>query len=519
MNRLHYRILTLSLCMALALGTFVVYSQVRNHNFIDFDDDMYVTNNPHVKAGLTLEGLKWAITTNHAWNWHPLVWLTHMLDCQLFGTNPAGHHLVNVVYHIANTLLLFLLFRRMTGDFWPSAFLAALFALHPLHVESVAWVSERKDTLSTLFWLLTMWFYTGYVERPRFTTYLPVAISLALGLMAKQMLVTLPFVLVLMDYWPLRRFDLGPTDQQRGRRRSRQAARKMSLGKCFVEKLPLIALSVIASGIILLIQSKATLVKQMPLVYRLGNAVVAYVLYAGKMFWPVRLGILYPHPGRDLPAWHVVAAVLLLLAISVTAVRFRQTYRWFIVGWLWYLGTLVPVIGLVQVGLQQVADRYTYVPLIGLFIVVSWGPSRLLSRPRYAKPLLKAVAVAVLSLLSILTWRQLSYWRNSVALYEHTIAVTSNNDILHYNLGLLMLKEGRPDQTIHHWTEAIRILPDQPTIHKRLATVLVSQGKIDRAIHHYRQALTYKPNDVQAQQALRHLLAARDKVAPTATVP
>jgi hypothetical protein len=492
---------------------------MHSHDFIDFDDDLYVTANNHVRSGLTWPGVKWAFTTNHAWNYHPLVWLSHMLDCQLFGMNPAGHHLANLAYHIANTLLLFLLFRRMTGRIWPSAFLAALFALHPLHVESVAWVSERKDTISTLFWLLTMWFYVGYTQRPRFTRYLPVAAALALGLLAKQMLVTLPFVLVLLDYWPLRRFDLNPAPGKRKRRRARRAASQTSLAACLLEKLPLLAISAIAAVVILLIQSKATLVKPTPLPYRLANALVAYVLYIGKMFWPLRLGILYPHPGRNLPVWQVVAAASVLLAASAAAIRLRRSCPWLIVGWLWYLGTLVPVVGLVQVGLQQIADRYTYVPLIGLFIILSWGPAQLLRRVPNARPLLAAAAALVIALLSILTWRQLSYWKDSITLFKHTVAVTSNNDILHYNLGLLLLKEDKPEQTIHHWTEAVRIKPDQPTIHKQLASLLAARGSTDRAILHYRQALMYRPNDLNARRALEALLAARQNAAPQDSPP
>ncbi|UCG49097.1 MAG: glycosyltransferase family 39 protein [Phycisphaerales bacterium] len=515
-------VVVVSVCAVLALVTFAVYYQVRNHAFIDFDDDLYVTANTHVQSGLTWRGVRWAFTTNHAWNWHPLVWLSHMLDCELFGTDAGWHHLANVVYHIANTVLLFLLFRRMTGDLWPSAFLAGLFALHPLHVESVAWVSERKDTLSTLFWLLTMWFYVGYTRRPRVRTYLPVAGTLALGLLAKQMLVTLPFVLLLMDYWPLRRLQFEQAQTKHPRRRARRTRSGMSPARCLVEKLPLMALSVIAGVVILLIQSKATLVKatgQFPLPWRLGNALVAYVLYIGKMFWPARLGILYPHPGEDLPIWQVVAAAAVLVAVSAATIRLRRAWPCFVVGWLWHLGTLVPVIGLVQVGLQQIADRYTYVPLIGLFMIIAWGPVQVLRRVPKARGPLAASGAAVLIVLSAVTWCQLGYWQNSISLFKHTVAVTNDNDILHYNLGMLLLKEGEHEQTIHHWSEAVRIKADQPTIHKQLGALLAGRGRVEQAIHHYRQALLYKPGDVHARQALAALLAARDKVRQEDTPP
>jgi len=273
-----YRVLLVYL--ALALTTLVVYWQVRNHDFIGFDDDLYVTENKNVQAGLTWRGIKWAFTTSHAYNWHPLTWISHMLDCQLYGLNPAGHHLTNVLFHIANTLLLFAVLKRITASLWRSAFVAALFALHPLHVESVAWVSERKDVLSTFFWILTMWLYIRYTRRPRFTTYLPIMLALALGLMAKQMLVTLPFVLLLLDYWPLKRFTLTPQNH----RADEPASRLISFSRCFVEKLPLLALSAVASLLIYLVQSKVALVKQIPITYRFGNALVACAKYITKTF-------------------------------------------------------------------------------------------------------------------------------------------------------------------------------------------------------------------------------------------
>ena len=498
----------LCIYLALALTTLAVYWQVRSHDFIDFDDDHYVTNNTNVQAGLTWKGIKWAFKTTHAWNWHPLVWISHMLDCQLYDLNPAGHHFTNVLFHIANTLLLFLVFRRMTGQLWPSAFVAALFALHPLHVESVAWVAERKDVLSTFFWILTMLLYIRYTRRPRFATYWPVMLCLALGLLAKQMLVTLPFVLLLLDYWPLGRFTLTPQKQ----RNHKATSGTTSFSRCFVEKLPLLALSVIASLIVFLIQSEATLVKSIPLQYRLGNALLAYAKYITKTFCPINLGILYPHPGAGLPLWQVLTAACLLLCISAAAIHLSRSRRWLIVGWLWYLGTLVPVIGLVQVGLQAMADRYTYVPLIGLFIIVAWGAADLVGKKRYSNIALATGAVTVLLTLTALTWLQLRHWQNSIVLYEHTVAVTANNDILHYNLGQLLYDEGRTDETIEHWRQAIRIKPSQPTIHKNLAILLSRQGKIDQAIEHYRQALKYRPEDNDAHQGLKNLLARRQKL-------
>jgi tetratricopeptide (TPR) repeat protein len=501
---------TVIILVLLVAVTLVVYWQVRGHDFIAFDDDLYVTENKEVQRGLTWRGIKWAFTTTQAYNWHPLVWISHMLDCQLYKLNPAGHHFTNVLFHIANTLLLFLVLARMTGCLWRSGFVAALFALHPLHVESVAWVSERKDVLSTFLWILTMWFYLRYVRRPRFATYQPIMLALALGLMAKQMLVTLPLVLLLLDYWPLERFAL---------RRQKPDAHKGRFGTasfswCLLEKLPLLALSAVASLIVFLVQSRATLVKStiaIPFGYRVGNAILAYARYITRMFWPANLGVLYPHPETNLPIWKVLTAGLLLLCVSILVVRHFRSRRWFAVGWLWYLGTLVPVIGLVQVGLQAMADRYTYVPLIGLFIIIAWGAAELLAKQRHRNIVLSTGAVTVLSVLTAVTWRQVAYWQNSITLYKHTVAVTANNDILHYNLGVLLLGKGRTDEAIKHWREAVRIRPDQPTIHKNLATLLSRQGDIDGAIEHYRRALRLRLRDQAANRALKNLLARRER--------
>jgi len=503
-----YRLL--AVCVSLAITTLVVYWQVRSHDFIDFDDDHYVTKNEDVQAGLTWQGVKWAFAATHAWNWHPLTWLSHMLDCELYGLNPAGHHLTSVMFHIANTLLLFLVFRHMTGHFWRSTFIAGLFALHPLHVESVAWVSERKDVLSSLFWLLTMWFYIRYAERLRFAAYLPVVVSLGLGLMAKQMLVTLPFILLLLDYWPLQRF---PRPSQKKRERKARFA-PASLAQCFMEKVPLLVLSAIGSLIIYLIQDKVALVKSATLIpthYRLGNALVSYARYTVKMFYPLNLGILYPHPERNLRLWHVLVAVCLLLTITAVAIRLRRSRRWLFVGWFWYLGTLVPVIGLVQVGLQAMADRYTYVPLIGLSVVVTYGAAEILEKQKFRNVALATAAAIVLSALSTLTFLQLRHWKNSITLYEHTVAVTKDNDVLHYNLGQLFLAQDRTDDAIEHFREAVRIRPEQHTIHNNLGILLTRQGKIDLAIYHFQQVLKYRPDDAAVQQALRDLLARRNK--------
>ncbi len=517
MNKISNKYYVPLICIALALINLAVYLQVLSHDFIDFDDDLYVTKNTNVQAGLTWQGIKWAFTTNQAYNWHPLTWISHMLDCQLYGLNPAGHHLTNVIFHIANTLFLFLVFKRMTGNLWRSAFVAALFALHPLHVESVAWVSERKDVLSTFFLLLTMWFYIRYTHHPRLADYLLVMLTMALGLMTKQMLVTLPLVLLLLDYWPLQRFTWPLKQKDR-----KGATATTSLSRCFVEKVPLLALSFIASLIVLHVQSKSALVRntiQIPIALRTANAILVYTKYITKMFWPLHLGVLYPHPETNLQLWQVLAAGLPLLCITAIVFRLSRNRRWLIVGWLWYLGTLVPVIGLVQVGLQSMADRYTYVPLIGLFTIIAWGTAELIVKLKYKNIILAAGAGMVLLVLSVLTWLQLSHWKNSITLFEHTVAVTTNNDIMHYNLGSLLLQQGKADQTIKHWSEAVRIRPNQPTIHKNLALLFTQQGKNDEAIQHYRQALKYRPNDTAAYNNLKALLAIQKKSAAENKTP
>jgi len=534
------------ICIVLALINLAVYLQVLKHDFIDFDDDLYVTKNTDVQSGLTLKGIEWAFTTNQAYNWHPLTWISHMLDCQFYNLNPAGHHFTNVIFHVANTLFLFLVFKRMTGTLWRSAFVAALFALHPLHVESVAWVSERKDVLSTFFLLLTMWAYVRYchcvaVPAPKGSSttakrtpgtpstllrtsgvgakhyYLLVIVFFALGLMAKQMLVTLPFVLLLLDYWPLQRFTW-PLKQKK--RKDKSAA--TSLSRCFVEKVPLLALSFIASLIVLYVQSKATLVRstiQMPIALRIANAILAYAKYIIKMFWPVHLGILYPYPQTNIQLWQVLTAGLLLLCITAIVFRLSRNRRWLIVGWLWYLGTLVPVIGFVQVGLQAMADRYTYVPFIGLFIIITWGAAELIVKLKYRNIIFAAGAGMVLLVLLVLTWLQLSHWKNSITLFEHTAAVTANNDIMHYNLGCLLIEQGKTDQAIQHWLEAVRIGPNQPTIHNNLAILFAQQGKIEQAIQQYRQVLKYRPNDAAAYNNLNALLAVQEKSAAEDKTP
>jgi tetratricopeptide (TPR) repeat protein len=499
----------LLICLCLALATSLAYERVRLNEFVNYDDDRYVTDNAQVRAGITPESVAWAFTTTHVGNWHPLTWLSHMLDVELYGLNPAGHHLTNVLLHIVNTLLLLGLLVHMTGRLWPSAFVAALFALHPLHVEAVVWVSERKELLSTLFGLLAMWAYVGYARRGDIGRYLLAATLLALGLMARPMLVTLPFVFLLLDYWPLKRTRFGPSDEL--------ICPKRSISHLLIEKVPLLVLSALSSI--------ATLIAQEPgtgIAIRLGaaNAVVSYVRYLGKMIWPAKLSVLYPHP--DLPGgapwteWQVAGAVLLLLVITVLVIWTRRQ-RYALVGWLWYLGTLVPVIGLVQVGRQAMADRYTYLPLIGLFIIVGYGGgdliSRWSSRPIWVRRIARVSVFAVLVACVASSWSQTRHWRDSVALFEHALEVNPRNPTMHYNLGNSLKARGERAEAADHYRQALEINPRYFKAHTNLGNVLASLDLLDEAIEHYREALSIKPDLPEAHSSLASALVLQGKPA------
>ncbi|MDI6688756.1 MAG: tetratricopeptide repeat protein, partial [Desulfobacterales bacterium] len=520
-------------CLFLVIAILGVYWQVGNHEFVNYDDNNYITENQHVQAGLTLKSIAWAFTSTHAGNRHPLTWLSHMLDCQIYGLNPGGHHFTNVFFHILNSILLFLVFKKMTGAFWKSAFVAALFALHPLHVESVAWASERKDVLSTFFWMLTMGAYIFYVENPDIKKYLLTVLLFALGLMAKPMLITLPFVLLLLDYWPLGRFQVknSDTDQhkeenpQKDTKSKKRKSRKhltentvqakeatisdyqWSLAYALVrEKIPLFVLAA-ASGIVTFFAQQGVMSSSeaFPITVRIFNAFVSYVGYIIKMAWPVHLAIFYPHPGMP-PGWQIVAACLLLALISFTAVKTLRRYPYFAVGWLWYIGTLVPVIGLVQVGLQSMADRYTYIPLTGIFIIIAWGIPAIAAGWRYKKESLAAVSVILLFILMATTWFQVGCWRNSVTLFSHAIDVTENNSIAHNNLGTAFADQDKASETVKHYTEALRIDPMYADAHYNMGNAFIRQGKISEAIKHYTEALRIKPDFTEAQGNLKKAL-------------
>ncbi len=509
--------LELLISLVLLVATLAAFGQVRNHAFLNFDDDVYVTANRHVQSGLTLESVTWAFTRMHAGFWHPLTWLSHMLDCQLYGLNPSGHHLTNLVFHIASTLLLFLILKRMTGALWRSGLVAALFALHPLRVESVAWVAERKDVLSTFFWMVTMGAYVRYVERPKLNRYLLVLLFFALGLLSKPMLITLPFVLLLLDYWPLGRFQFG---QPSGHHRSNTVKLKDSGDqrsfalRLVLEKAPFFGLVAVSSFLTFLAQRSAgavTSLQSLPLESRVANALVSYVSYIEKMIWPRHLAVFYPYQ-EVLPIWKVVGSGLFLVCISILVIRVVRRHPFLVVGWLWYLGTLVPVIGLVQVGMQAMADRFTYIPLIGLFVMVAYGVPDLLAGWRHRRVVLSVSAGLLLSLLMIATKSQVKHWQDDTTLFKHSLDVTSNNYLCHTNLGVALARQGKIEEAVAHYVEALRIQPDFVEAHNNLGIALAGQGKIEEAIAHYVEALRIQPDFVGAHTNLGVALAGQGKI-------
>ena len=509
----HYVLL---ICIVLTLLTFVAFERVRHNDFVDYDDDAYITKNPHVATGLTWENIRWAFAFSeegHCGNWHPLTFLSHMLDCQLFGLKPAWHHLTNLFFHIINTLLLFAVLKRMTGTLWPSAFVAAAFALHPLHVEPVVWAASRKDVLSTLFWLLTMAAYLHYVKAPNVSRYLLTLLSFALALMAKPMVVTLPFVLLLLDYWPLQRLKLSALDGHTASADDNRSATdvRKAAGRLVAEKIPFIFLVIVLSIITLRVQSSVGAVQSMRLTQRMAIAVVSYCQYLIKMVWPAKLAVLYPLPNVVYIS-SLSADLIVLVTLTVVAVYYRRCRPWFLMGWLWYLGTLVPVIGIVKVGMATIADRYTYLPSIGLFIIVAWAAAEIFSRWRYGKLLLTALAVLILSAWTVCTWFQVAYWRNDIALYEHTLDVTENNFVIHHNFGVILADQGSLEEAVIQYGHALRINPQLYDSHLNLGIILFEQAKYDEAVVHFNEALRFKPDLHNARHGLGVVYFAQGKL-------
>jgi tetratricopeptide (TPR) repeat protein len=477
----------------------IAYAPVRQAEFVNYDDYHYVVENAHVSTGTTPANVWWAFTAFAAGNWHPLTWLSHQLDCQFFGLRPAGHHVVNVLLHGLNAAVLLLVLRALTGSLWRSAVVAALFAVHPLNVESVAWVSERKNVLSTLLWLLTMGAYAGYARLPSRRRYAVVASLLALGLMSKPMVVTLPCVLLLLDYWPLGRFRPDAPDAR---------ASALALVR---EKLPLFALAAAGSMLTMAAQRAAgavTSLDQVPLTWRLGNAVASYAAYLWKAAWPVGLAVFYPHPGSRLPVERLVvaAATLALLSLLVAWAGRPGRKPYLAVGWLWYLGTLVPVIGIVQVGSQAMADRYAYVPLLGVFVALVWGLADLVPAPR----VWGALALAATAALTAATHRQAGLWHDSMALFEHARDVTRNNYVAYTNLGLAYNKQKRWEEAIRHFDRALKIQPHSAEAYGHRGLALARMGRLDDAIASLEKALEIYPKSEHAHNNLGIAYRKRD---------
>ncbi len=515
---------TLWILLALAALTAAVYAPVRHYDFVSFDDPVYVSENATVARGLTWEGARWAFTTGHASNWHPLTWLSHMLDVQLFGMTPGAHHLTNLVLHVLNTLLLFLLLLRLTGRAGPSAVVAALFAVHPLHVESVAWIAERKDVLSTCFWLLASWSYLSYVGLPsvrrhatdvagsgsRIRSYALMLLWFALGLMAKPMLVTLPFVLLVLDVWPLGR--LGRPDGGAGG--AFPAGWIRTWRGLVLEKVPLVALAVVSSAVTFLVQQRGGAVSGLavvPFARRLANAAVACATYPLKTIWPAGLTAFYPFPA-SIRVVTVVGAIAVLVGVSVLAVRLARSRPYLLAGWLWYLITLAPVVGIVQVGRQAMADRYTYVPLIGLFVAVVWGACDALGRWPARRVALPAMATAAIALCAVTARAQVGWWADSTVLWQHALAVDPGNYFALNSLGYLSSQAGRTDEAARYFADAIRVAPDYPAAHYNLGLMSARQGRLDDAIAEYRKALALNPNLSAAHDNLGRALASQGRL-------
>jgi tetratricopeptide (TPR) repeat protein len=472
----------LATCIFLVAITWSIFGQTLGHEFINYDDDTYVYNNPAVTGGVTLHGLIWAFTHTHSGNWHPLTTISHMLDCQLYGLQAWGHHLTNLLLHTVAVVLLFLVLRQMTENLWRSAFVASVFAVHPLHVESVVWIAERKDVLSGMFFMLTLGAYVNYARQPSVARYATMSILFACGLMSKPMLVTVPFVLLLLDYWPLQRFG------------SRRSSRRLIL-----EKIPLLMLSAVSCVATVFVQRVGIApIGGLPLAARINNAFVTFIAYIWQMIWPARLAVFYPHPENKLPLWQVALAVALLMLITAAAIALRHRRPYLITGWLWYLGMLAPVIGVIQVGFQARADRYTYLPQIGLYLIATWGIADVFSASHHRRRILGAMTAAVIVALAWCAAKQASYWRNSESLWTHTLAVTSPNPIAHNNLGSYLLEHDRVEEAISHFQMSVNIRPSYAEGENNLGVTLTKQGRTDEAIAHLRKVLELNPGDGKA---------------------
>jgi tetratricopeptide (TPR) repeat protein len=509
--------------MFLAAASLAVFGQTMRYQFVNFDDDLYVYNTPAIQSGLTLKGIAAAFINQHAHNWHPLTTISHMLDCQLYGLNAGGHHATNVILHTIAVLLLFWVLEQMTGATWRSALVAALFAVHPLHVESVAWISERKDILSAVFFFLMLLAYNRYARAPSVMRYLAVVVLFAAGLMSKPMLVSAPIILFLLDYWPLRRFEQ-PSLIKGKTKASESDKQRRKIRRLSLEKIPLFVLSAAACILTFVLQKRtAGAIPPLPFLWRIQNAFVSYVIYVWKTLWPARLAVFYPHPNDTLALWEVIFAILLLLAITAAVIVFRKQRPYLLTGWFWYLIMLIPVIGIIQVGEQGHADRYSYLPHVGLFVAVVWFAIDV-ATVRQSKRRVAVITGAAVLIILALAWVafiQTSYWRNSEALWTHALVVTSDNDVAHNNLGYLCNDRGDLDQAISHFESAARIRSGKRDPHYDLASAFVQmnlgdalarKGRSDEAMMHYDEAIRLQPNYGDAYYNRGTVLFAKGRV-------
>lgn len=504
-ERQKWMLRTLLFCLGTILITIIAFEQVRDNRFV-YDDLLYITHNPNVADGLSVESVKWAFTTTYGGNWHPVTWLSHILDCELFGLEPFWPHLENLLLHILNALLLFWILRSMTGAFWRSAFLSVIFAVHPIHVESVAWAAERKDLLCGLFWMLTTIAYIKYARKPCFGGYLLVIIFFVLGLMSKPMIVTLPFVLLLMDYWPLARFEkLQPDGIGNG-------YKKTSARFLFAEKLPLFVLAAASSVVTFIVQraeGAMDMLEPMAFDIRIANALVSYITYISKMIYPSRLAVMYPHPGGELELWYALTSLSIIILVSIIALRLGRRNPYFVLGWSWYLGTLVPVIGFVQVGVQSMADRYSYLPSIGFFIIIVWGAAKLAERRRFLKIATTAAAFIIIFLLVACTRKQVQHWKDNFTLFERALLVTEDSPEVLYNMGVVMQTEHNFDLALQCYREALRQKTDYFQASNNIGNILRQQGKFDEAASYIYRALEINSKSPQAHNNLGLVLAAQ----------
>jgi tetratricopeptide (TPR) repeat protein len=495
----------------LVVSVLIIYWRVHGFQFISLDDPLYVTNNNQVHKGLSLESIAWAFSLSkqgEVTNWHPLTWISHMMDYQLFGLNAGMHHMVNVLLHAVNAILLYLVLRWMTGSVWKSAFVASLFALHPVNVDSVAWIAERKNLLSTIFWMLTLITYFFYTKKQSVLMYLLAIVAFCLGSLAKPMLITLPFVLLLLDYWPLGRLKIPPFSEDK----TKWSLFYHEAFRLVLEKIPLMILSVgfIYATILSLKYSGTIMASDLtPMDLKIKNAIVSYLIYMGKMIWPKDLSIFYPFPDI-IPLWHVMGSIVVLFFVTAIALKKCRKYPYFIVGWLWFIGTLVPVLGITQAGLwPAIGERWAYIPYVGLFIIIAWGIPDLLARVNNRKNIMVGAATVVLVVLAARTWFQVGYWKDDFSLFSHCIQLDSDNYVAHVNLAIANALQGKSEKAIYHFQEAQRIHSNDVLALDGLGRLYNKLGQYDKAIHFYTEEVRYKPTDIKANFELGSIFATK----------